>query len=604
VSVQKSKIAFISIVSILLLLSFQNCGQQLVTISSVNSGYQEPEGTDITDSTENGSKSIEEAIKRAEVTVVPMIAVEGKSSKVSFKLNQKLERSIDIVLKPLNELALEFVERKQIVTKHSVEAGLDSVEFSLPAITLSNYKNQKNEFEVSVSDEKLAFVSSKSFNVYIIPETNADGAASITLDDQVTASSSLKGSVVLLTSADADATIDWEILGGSTPNDLKLFPATNGTISISVGHRFVSFSILTLPFQDYMLDKNFTIKFTGGRNVKLVEPLALGFKLIDQKPHSAPTFTKMVSNLISKDFKNGVKLSVLASGTPTPTYEWYVNGQRVSGAAADYTLPSPAEAKQFVVKVVAKNIFGEATSSDATIAFGCANNESIKNGMCEVNTVRECAIAFGIGQQTWMADRWSDCMPISCNTGFEKQGMSCACPKTQHLQGNSCVNNSMSCGIANGTGVSVWNGTSYGACTLVSCNSSFSAFGNTCACQVDQTLDTTDNLCKYKVKKWEVMASYDSIAIPVRCSGSYKPFSRPVNGVYSVGGIIIAGGSPWPDPRVIDPNFTVSAMRVIESSTCGAEFLDGGYPGTNTLCYSRNCAMKMYRVGEGLSLTK
>lgn len=49
-----------------------------------------------------------------------------------------------------------------------------------------------------------------------------------------------------------------------------------------------------------------------------------------------------------------------------------------------------------------------------------------------------------------------------------------------HQEGSLCVSNEKSCSISNGTGKQVWNGSSWGTCTLVSCNSGYEPSANSC----------------------------------------------------------------------------------------------------------------------------
>jgi hypothetical protein len=51
------------------------------------------------------------------------------------------------------------------------------------------------------------------------------------------------------------------------------------------------------------------------------------------------------------------------------------------------------------------------------------------------------------------------CTATSCSSGY-------------HVESNLCVSNTKACTVPNGTGTQTWNGTAYGVCTNVTCNSS------------------------------------------------------------------------------------------------------------------------------------
>lgn len=63
-----------------------------------------------------------------------------------------------------------------------------------------------------------------------------------------------------------------------------------------------------------------------------------------------------------------IALTAVASGYPAPTYQWYLNGNPISGATgASYTFPSATTANAGDYYVVATNAYGSATSSTATV---------------------------------------------------------------------------------------------------------------------------------------------------------------------------------------------------------------------------------------------
>lgn len=55
-----------------------------------------------------------------------------------------------------------------------------------------------------------------------------------------------------------------------------------------------------------------------------------------------------------------------------------------------------------------------------------------------------------------------------------------ACPAGQHTENSVCVSNIKTCALTDGTGESVWNGTDYGPCNVVSCNPGFTHYESQC----------------------------------------------------------------------------------------------------------------------------
>lgn len=97
--------------------------------------------------------------------------------------------------------------------------------------------------------------------------------------------------------------------------------------------------------------------------------------------------------------------------------------------------------------------------------------------VCTPNSIVSCSISNGTGTKTCVADgsQYGPCIPVSCNTGYYISNGQCV-PL-------SCTPGSTApCLINNGTGSQTCNpqGTGYGSCNLVSCNTGFVVSGNTC----------------------------------------------------------------------------------------------------------------------------
>ena len=81
----------------------------------------------------------------------------------------------------------------------------------------------------------------------------------------------------------------------------------------------------------------------------------------------APTITSQPSSLTVNQNASAV-LSVTATGTPAPTYQWQLNGSDVSGAtSASYTIASTQAANAGSYTCVVTNAAGSVTSSTATL---------------------------------------------------------------------------------------------------------------------------------------------------------------------------------------------------------------------------------------------
>ena len=81
----------------------------------------------------------------------------------------------------------------------------------------------------------------------------------------------------------------------------------------------------------------------------------------------APSFTiQPISQTVMR--RDSVVFKVAASGTPAPTYQWYLNGVAISGATGTiYSIKSAATGHAGTYTVVATNVAGTATSQGAVL---------------------------------------------------------------------------------------------------------------------------------------------------------------------------------------------------------------------------------------------
>ncbi|MGD1030700.1 MAG: immunoglobulin domain-containing protein [Opitutaceae bacterium] len=89
-------------------------------------------------------------------------------------------------------------------------------------------------------------------------------------------------------------------------------------------------------------------------------------------PGSVPAFTTQPQGE-SVASGSGATLSAAASGTPVPAYQWYFNGQAISGATnASYAISSVQVSNSGSYTVTASNVFGSVTSNGAVLTVSTA----------------------------------------------------------------------------------------------------------------------------------------------------------------------------------------------------------------------------------------
>lgn len=104
-------------------------------------------------------------------------------------------------------------------------------------------------------------------------------------------------------------------------------------------------------------------------------------------------------------------------------------------------------------------------SSDAPASSGgpaCVAGTHLEAGVC-ISDVRTCTVLNGAGQETWNGTAFGACTVVTCNTGYRNQA-------------NACVFSPNSCPIANGSGQTQPNG----QCQLVACNTGYTQSGGSC----------------------------------------------------------------------------------------------------------------------------
>lgn len=91
----------------------------------------------------------------------------------------------------------------------------------------------------------------------------------------------------------------------------------------------------------------------------------------------------------------------------------------------------------------------------------CTPGNHMENGLC-VSDRRSCPATNGIAEQIWNGSNYGTCTVVSCNSGYMNQA-------------NACIISPTSCPIVNGNGQLQNN-----VCRVVSCNTSYHVNGNVC----------------------------------------------------------------------------------------------------------------------------
>ncbi len=79
------------------------------------------------------------------------------------------------------------------------------------------------------------------------------------------------------------------------------------------------------------------------------------------------------------------------------------------------------------------------------------------------------------------------------NDSWDQQQDDLSCNSDEHEEDNTCVNNTKSCTISNWNGEQTWNGSSWGSCEAISCNSGYTKSWDTC---VQQEVNCTEKEIK------------------------------------------------------------------------------------------------------------
>lgn len=184
---------------------------------------------------------------------------------------------------------------------------------------------------------------------------------------------------------------------------------------------------------------------------------------------------------------------------------------------------------------------------------------------------------------------------------------STSCEVNFHVENNTCVSNTKSCPILNGSGTQTWNGSSYSSCSVNSCDSGFFAFGNNCqsttkTCytqygQGTQTFDGTNfGFCE------NISCDPGSYLL----NGTCYPFQKVSSGSNETGLIasnqkLFIGGSN--STGVIGDNSTTTRSIPVATYSSGAilnkTFIDLSLGNSHTCALSSDSKVYCWGSGSG-----
>jgi predicted small secreted protein len=216
------------------------------------------------------------------------------------------------------------------------------------------------------------------------------GATSGTIQAGYPAANAFDGSTTTRFNSDgsglATAWIQFNLGSVKTVSEIKLLMYSNGRtypIRIDIGSSSFTYTAVT-PSTGTYWDQ--TITPTSGQYVKITMTAANGsgnnyLSIYEAQifgssgGNVAPTITTQPAN-VSVVAPATATFSVVATGTPTPTYQWRRNGTNISGAtASSYTTGATTVAADNGAKfdVVVTNAAGSVTSAQATLTVTSGN---------------------------------------------------------------------------------------------------------------------------------------------------------------------------------------------------------------------------------------
>ncbi|MDD4530941.1 MAG: FISUMP domain-containing protein, partial [Candidatus Gracilibacteria bacterium] len=289
------------------------------------------------------------------------------------------------------------------------------------------------------------------------------------------------------------------------------------------------------------------------------------------------TQSMAISNGTCSQSWNGSSRGACTSGTCNTNYTWngtsciantqtYTCGAKPSNTSWN-TVSSYTQARDGSVWVPAGITTVYNTTADTTSCrYVCISLYHTEDSgvSCKSNT-QSIAISNGTCSQSWNGSSRGACTSWSCNSGYHSESSSCmsntkqvsctqaggvtnstytvanvtvtwngssrpagancsrSCNSGYHLESGSCLANTQSMAISNGTCSQSWNGSSRGACTSGTCNTNYTWNGTSCiitSCTTGISEITLSNGQTWSCMNLGTTAVRDGITQPTNCGGS------------------------------------------------------------------------------------
>ena len=186
------------------------------------------------------------------------------------------------------------------------------------------------------------------------------------------------------------------------------YTALPGSVTIPAGA--VSVAIPIIPQSNTIAPKTVAVTLRSGLAFTRGLPMSATVTISDSL--TAPVITQQPTDQ-SVSAGTSASFTVVATGTPSPTYQWLKNGANIAGATAtSYTTPATALADDGeVFSVVVSNSGGDTPSNGATLTVTAANppptatsSDKKKCGLGSVFAVLSAFVLLALGGR--LVRRW------------------------------------------------------------------------------------------------------------------------------------------------------------------------------------------------------
>jgi hypothetical protein len=284
----------------------------------------------------------------------------------------------------------------------------------------------------------------------------------------------------------------------------------------------------------------YSVRVSNSLGTVTSTPVQLGVLASEVAPTITAQLPPTLPVIVGSPLADGM-FCVTATGTNL-TYSWKKQGSSLPATYNSnkrcYTIPVFDAMDAGTYEVKASNTLGSVTSVGAL---------TIGRPACTINLL---GAMIGQGTRPWLGSSYGDCQATSCNTGF-------------HIELNTCLPNTKSCPVTNGTGETTWNGSSYGNCMITACNTGY--VNSNGMCVQASSLSVFSNSVKPIVEnKCLVCHRAGGLSAPMTSSQSFASRSYTINQKLNH-----MGPLPYMPPWYVD-----------NSGSCGNFRLDHGISAT------------------------